>query len=246
MSAKGHPCASCQSLLGPSAPASNAGGHGCRICLVCGGQGWRKRRKGEEPWDDHARVKLASGDVGEGTEGDDLERRLARTTRLLDEWERPESVAYGWETQRELMWKQGDYGELEKALRRLDVAAPGIYRMWWRIVVLGEPLQLSPRIVSALEAATEFLAEEMPKRTLRVPRHLRPENHNEARKTSLWRGQTKAHKMQRAERARAIVEQRLEGWNIAKIAAYHAITDRRVKQIIREETQAMPVASAPA
>lgn len=241
----GAPCASCSTLVGPKAPSSNWGAtHGCTPCSVCGGWGWRKRRAGEEPWDGYARVELASGDVGEGTQGDDLERRLAHTTLILDSWQKPDSIAYGWEDRKAAMWRSGDYEQLCRALARLEVKMPGRHRLWWRHVVLDYGSKRSPGIEHELVSTTVLITNLMPDR-IRVPKWLLPEKQNAARKTSLWRGQTSAHASQRSQRDAQIVEQREQGWKIAKIARHHAITERRVKQIVRENTQAA-VASAPA
>jgi len=234
------------SLTGSRAPKDNFGArHGCSPCLVCGGLGWRKRRKGEEAWDDMARVELTSGGVGEGTEGDDLERRLAHTTRLLDEWEKPESVSYAWEARKEAMWKAGDYEHLYLALEKLSVLMPGRYRLWRDVHVIKDGKHVGPALHHALEETTVMIAGMMPRREIRVPRWLLPEEQNSTRKTSLWRGQTKGHELQRGARDREIVAQREAGWKVARIAKHHSLTERRVKQIIHENMQSA-VASAPA
>lgn len=240
---KGTPCALCGPLLGPQTPARNEGvGHGCKPCLVCLGWGWRQARAGDPAWDSYARVEIASGDVGEGTEGDDLERRLQHTNRLLESWERPESVAFGWENARKRQFAAGDYANLLDALGKLADDHPGRHRLWWRVVVLDQDLQLSAQLDDANDDTTEMLANLMPRKRIRVPAWLLPERENEARKTSLWRGKSGPHGLMRQERDHEILLQRHEkGWKVARIARYHSLTERHVKRVLA----ASPVASAP-
>ena len=242
VSERGNPCAACSPLIGSRSPARNdGGGHGCKPCLVCLGWGWRRARAGDSAWDEYARVEIASGDVGEGTEGDDLERRLQQTTRLLASWEKPETVAFAWEERRKTQFASGDYDNLVAALGKLEVSHPGRHRTWWSVNVVQDGKTIGPALQVRLDETTEMIAALMPKRPIRVPRWLRPEGTNEDRKTSLWRGKAPAHETQRNARDEEILSLREKGWKIARIARYHSLTERHVKRILASA----PVASAP-
>jgi hypothetical protein len=228
---KGQPCAACSPLLGAKSGKPHFGvKHGCRPCLICDGWGWVRSRTSRfdgyarEPIDDQSRADNSA----------DLAARLARSTMLLAEWERPETVGFAWERRREQQWRSGDYQALTKALQSLERIAPRRASVWWRKVVLDEPLVLSHTMKSELRRTTEMLCELMPDRDLRVPRHLQPSNRVQDMKVSLWRGQTTRHERMRESRDGVVVEQRGRGMTSTEIAAYHGMTRRHVNRILSQ------------
>lgn len=228
---KGKPCAACTPLLGAKSGQAHFGvKHGCRPCLVCDGWGWLRSRS--STFDGYAREPI--GDQSRADNAVDLDSRLARSTHLLNEWERPETVAYAWEKRREAQWRSGDYEALTRALGALERIAPRRASVWWRVVVLDEPLTLSAGMRSELDRTTEMLCELMPDRLLKIPRHLLADRRSRIAKTSLWRGQTTQHERLRESRARVIADQRSRGMSAGEIASYHGLTRRHVFRILSQ------------
>jgi len=225
----GVPCVRCAPRRLPTrgAPPWNTG-HGCKPCLGCEGTGWRKARAGEEPVDEY--VGPARGDDFEM--GLDLATRLEHTNRLLRLWLDPDSVGYRWEEVKERQWKSGSFAELDQALRRLRETHPGRFSLWWRVIVLAEPLELTEAARQAVAQTSDMLAAMMP-RPIRVPAWMRPDRRARDRKTSLWRGRTNGHERQRQER-NALIRHQAEdlGWSSKKIADWHGLTKQRVNQIL--------------
>lgn len=242
VSPKGQPCASCPPLLGEKAGRKSAeerSRHGCRPCSVCEATGWRKRRKGDPEWDAVARVPIQDQDRKENAQT--LDAKLRHTERLLALWERPNSVGYRWEEQRRRMERSGSYRELGEALRKLERIAPRRFATWWRLVVCGEMefVILGERMREQLVATTKLLAAMMPAE-IRMPRELREESANAARKQSLAQGKSPAHARLRSERDSTIL-QMAEGefdgrrWKVSQIARHYSLTERRVKQVLAEQ-----------
>lgn len=239
------PCAICPPRAGEkslqhSGPA-HATQHGCRLCLVCDGWGWRRARPGDAHYDEYARVEVGEKAQQTAARRDDLGRRLARTERLLREWEGDQSLGYAWEEKQRRQFRQGDYRALLNALEALRQRFPRRYATWWRFVVTHDDAVQGPALTAEIAETTRLLAYQyMPEREIRVPTHLDPVNQAAARKHSLWRGQTPAHARQRAERDELIRKQRYEQeWKISRIARYHALSERQVKNILYR-----PVATA--
>lgn len=170
----------------------------------------------------------------------DLARRLERTNKLLRLWLEPDSVGFAWEERKAELWGSGSFRELDLALRKLREHAPRRFSLWWRVIVLDEPIVLSQAMRGHLEDTSDQLAALMP-RPIKVPPWLRPDRHAQIRKSSLWRGRTNGHADQRSERDKQIAHQAALGWSAKKIADYHGLDKRRVNQILakaREEVAA--------
>jgi hypothetical protein len=129
--------------------------------------------------------------------------------------------------------RSGSYQELEKALERMREEAYGSYHLVMHVLVYGEPILLTQGASDLLDEAVEWLARTM--RSVRVPRAaLDSPDKQEARKTSMWRGRTKGHSRQRAERNAAILSEYQEGQSAIMIAASYGVTREHVHRIVRE------------
>lgn len=232
VNAKGQPCPRCTPLLGVSSPGKAVGGHGCTPCLVCDGQGWRQRRAGDPEWDSVARIPLDRSALSENASA--LQDRLRHTERLLQLWERPDERGFAWEEKRQQMERQGSYRELGEALRWLQEVAPRRFAVWWRLIVCGEieHTLLGERMREQMVMTTRMIAAKMPP-DIRLPKPLREEEINRARKQSLAQGKTPAHARMRSERDQRIVSMSASH-SVTEIAAHFSLTTRRVNQVLRE------------
>ena len=175
--------------------------------------------------------------------------QLPRVSFLLRLWEAPERVEVRWEERRRSMARSGDYDAFVVSMELLRYEMPGRHSFVWRAVCYNQVdldnlsrglKQPTERSLAELNASLYWLAERMP-RPIKVPHHLRTETRNVRRKKSLWHGRTEAHALARQERDREIIHQRLElGWKIPRIARFHAIDERRVKQILEPLTKVAP------
>jgi hypothetical protein len=238
------PCASCPPQFRETNRKANHGG--CKPCLVCNGTGWRKARVKDAPWDEYSGIPLATEELPaqkkRWEEMQDLERRLAHTRRLLALWEGLDTVEEGWEDVRKAMWRSGSYHDLTVAMYKQAQITPRRVSVFWHVIVLDEPVTVSTTIGVELVRTVTMLADRMPK-PIKVPRHLL--ERDAVRRDSLWRGRTKRHEQQRADRdARIMFERDVLGWSPLKISNRHGLTKRRVNQILAGTP--MLVASAPA
>jgi hypothetical protein len=257
VTAKGNPCASCTPRMSPSrSSVLPVEKHGCRPCLACDGAGWRKRRAGEQEWDEYAGVEMApepTGLVNEVKQALALEKErpeildlaLRRADRTLAEMT---GVTHeeGWEAAWRRKSGAGSYRELAMALERLRDVEPMRYSIVWRVVVMAEERTLAEPVAAFLNESMVMLAGMMPER-IKVPRWIDPAKAHAARKHSLWFGKTAAHARQRAERDAEVNRLRFEEqWKVSRIARFVALSEMQVKRInakYREQQQA--VASAP-
>lgn len=134
-----------------------------RTCPLCQGAGWRRRRSGEQAWDEYVNEPVASA--------------VVRTGENLSTPKRPKK-SHGPSQQERLdadyarvrHWREGSYLELEHALARLASVAPWLVsvlhdRYWRGLTAAPSPTDLR------LEArAVELIAAMMPG-DVRVPEH---------------------------------------------------------------------------
>jgi hypothetical protein len=247
---KGNPCATCTPRTSPNRNPAYGTSHGCVVCLICEGTGWRKRRAGDPEWDEYAGVELAPEPtdlLGQVRQALALEQErpelrdvaLRRADRVLGEMN---GVTHelGWVDAWKRKAKQGSYAELAAALEVLRDREPNRYGAIWHYVVLNEPIELSAVVQGFLNESMVVLASMMPDR-IRVPKQLTDEAANAAAKTANWRGRTPAHA--RARRERDLEIQRLrysEGWQVKRIAAHYGMTRQQIQKIAPP-----PVPSAP-
>ena len=159
--------------------------HGCYLCLVCIGTGWRSRRRGEETHDEYtglssSELALASQTATSYTRARDHDDgdRLERSRKSRD--------------------RSGSYEEFERLLGRLKDNFPVRYALVWHILICGEGHELSPQLEKELDVTLEWIAQKM-NGLIRVPRYALPDDNFAAvKKHSLWHGRTLGHQRQRS------------------------------------------------
>lgn len=98
-------------------------------CPGCDGDGWRKRRKGDQAWDEYTGLPVATDAEPKKAEPMSparLEAELARVHHdlILREGLVDPNEAYGWEKAREVRDREASYRELERALDVMQVEWP--------------------------------------------------------------------------------------------------------------------------
>ena len=215
-------CLLCPSRIRYTGPLRPTREHSCRWCPACDGAGWRPASRGEEPHDRMTGMPRSELAVAAASPAP-IERRHEASE--LEEGDRLELA-------RRARDRSGSYQELERALELMRSRAPAYYSLVWHVLVNGEPIVLSELTASHLDEAVGWLAGEM--RSARVPRSLmETPQKEEARKRSLWRGRTRGHELQRAQRDRAILREREEGMPISRIAREYGLSREHVHRIVR-------------
>jgi hypothetical protein len=161
---------------------------GRKLCLVCGGLGWRKRRKGEDPFDEYTGEPVAdaaskSAHAPAFRLEDDYRRlgaQLDRVQRTLAAREGRPDASYGWERAREAQERLGSYRELRAALRGLQRVSPNGYSVIRAAWLTDLPVTLVGRTQAIERAAVLWLQAEMPGE-VRVPPWLMTDVYRERR-----------------------------------------------------------------
>lgn len=195
-------------------------GQGRRLCPLCEGSGWRKRRAGDEEWDEYLERPLRGSQRAREPFrlADDIRRLSAQIERLeADEDARNGSYGrerYGWEVERRRLERSGSYRELERLLSRLMLAWPSGYWVLHVVYWRGLPLTLSPRHAQLEVDAVGWIEERMPAE-IRVPPWL------------LDGGVS-----QSAKKRRTVHDLAAEGMSPGKIAFIVGLTRKKVKRIL--------------
>lgn len=151
---------------------------GRRYCPVCDGDGWRTRRKGEDPWDEYTRAEVKDVDAQNPHAMD-----TGVLTITLDRLNRdPSEDRYGWETSRLIHERKGSYDELRRALRLLEALWPSGAHQLRRRYFRGLSVALTASDLVLCDCAEEWLAREM-RGPVRVPPWLCESAANGRRKT---------------------------------------------------------------
>ena len=161
---------------------------GRRICLACGGFGWRKRRKGDDPFDEYTGEPVAapgskSAHAPAFRLEDDYRRlgvQLERVQRTLNAREGAQNDAYGWERARAAQERLGSYRELRKALEGLQRLSPNGYSVVRAAWMVDVPVTLVGRTQAIEQAAVVWLQSQMPGE-IRVPPWLMVDGYRERR-----------------------------------------------------------------
>lgn len=145
-------------------------------CPACAGSGWRRRRKGDDPWDeylnepirdfesrrDHERV-VTRGEQSRQLDAEiaKLQRNAALRAGVVDgERER-------WEIERQRLYREGSYGELRRCLALLGARSPHVWKATL-IVHQGDLIACSQRTRQLADIGVAFLAQAM-RGDVRVP-----------------------------------------------------------------------------
>lgn len=109
---------------------------GWQLCLICEGVGWRRRQRGDEPWDAYIELPIS--------EANELPVPITASSSP------PAGVesSFAWERDRARYDRHGSYDELRRQLERLGFVRP---RRYWLVrVVLVEhdfrPLDTTTRV----------------------------------------------------------------------------------------------------
>ena len=209
------PCQTCR---------QHRGHHGCLLCLVCDGTGWRPRRAGETGEDEY----LNPGTFGETwTIVEDRrtrDRAIAKleSLQLVREGDEGTGDRFTFALDcRDAQYRQGSFAELEQVLHWLRDVQPQTYSLVMSRLVYQD-VDATP-LRSVLEQACELISARMPEE-IRVPSHLFPDEAARARYRSLRFGRTEAHARDRAARNGDIVGKLGAGWPVGSIAAYYGLT----------------------
>lgn len=189
-------------------------------CSVCGGDGWRKRRAGDEPWDEYINAPVGGKEKRYAPRQFRIDEDIRRLDVEIDKLERQaqlregriDAERYAWETERAILFRRGSYKELDRAMGLLAERAPGAHRSvarafdaGWRGITLAGQVQ-------ALEAlGVQFLAETM-RGEIRVPP---------------WAGETA-----KREKQLGVRELHALGWAPGKIGSALRISRKKVKRLI--------------
>jgi hypothetical protein len=215
-------------------------GHGCHMCPVCEGTGWRRRRKADAEWDAYAGIEVPAQakaediSIGAIREAVQAERErpdighaaLARAERVIEIAERPESERFGWEVQWERMCANGSYAELVVALEVLRMREEARYQIVWQVVVLGHGYRPEERddagkvarpasgLIRLSEGRQAFLNESMSVLASLMPERIRVpawiRDRDRLAKKSLWHGRSPAHARERHQRDEEVRRLRFE------------------------------------
>lgn len=150
---------------------------GTVLCNVCQGTGWRRRRAGDEKWDEYVEEPLTEAMQPTGVLGFyDRAQNIRRLTHELEKLEadaaaregRLDQERFGWERQRQAMERAGSYRELRRVLRQLDSWWPEGFQLLRRRYWLGVPVIFDARQRGVIEMAEAWLAHTM-RGSIRVP-----------------------------------------------------------------------------
>lgn len=146
-------------------------------CAACDGTGWRRRRAGDEAWDEYVEEKLpqhAEDPLPVAVKAlrnwttQELEAGIARGRQMeLQRAGIHYSEKFAWEARREQQEREGSYRELRRLLGQLRRECPELAAAL-SLSLAGLPYERTAALQSLQAKALTWLAERMPKR-IRVP-----------------------------------------------------------------------------
>lgn len=148
-----------------------------RHCPVCNGFGWRKRRAGDEEWDEYTETPLSEVQLGASglpSVGEEIQRLTSSIDRIqadLDarEGKFDQAEQYGWEKARRSYYRNGSYAELDRALVVLSRELPHLHAALLLATAKALPRHARYREWFVVEMATAYVAKEM-RGQIRVPK----------------------------------------------------------------------------
>ena len=125
------------------------------LCLICDGEGWRRRRGDEPEWDRYLAMPVEEA----------VTLPVMPTPRIEHD-----DDAFGWERAALTRDRHGSYADLRRQLEWLSEARPERYQLVRAVLVDGEPRILEERGLLELQLGVVTLALRM--RVVRVPHWL--------------------------------------------------------------------------
>lgn len=163
---------------------------GGRLCLNCGGSGWRRRLKGEDPYDEYTGLPIS--DVASSASHaapfrleDDYRKigvELDRIQSTVDSREGVYADAYGWEKAREAWERLGSYRELRRALGRLQGFSPEGYGVLRSVWLMDVPVTMIGKIQQVEQASIIWVQDDM-RGEIKVPPWLMEDVFSQRRST---------------------------------------------------------------
>jgi hypothetical protein len=138
-----------------------------RGCIVCDQTGWRRRRAGEEEWDEYVDAPISEAIKPIGISGvynrEESIRRLGQEIAKLEadaaaREGRYDHERYGWEKQLAARDRHGSYAELGRALERLRSEWDEFYSALRSCYFVGIPVAMSEGRRLRVDCAEALLA----------------------------------------------------------------------------------------
>jgi len=144
---------------------------GYALCLVCDGQSWKRRDRGEPAWDAYLQLPV---EVAVS-----LPQAAPRPPVEQDDSE----PGFTWERLREAYDRSGSYGELRRWLDWLSSASPHRYRLVRGVLVEQTVEPIGAHVERELDLGVMMIALRM--RTVRVPRWVAERAHADERRAGI-------------------------------------------------------------
>lgn len=146
-----------------------------RLCPVCDGHGWRRRRVDDEEWDEYTESPLSDvqlGAAGLPSLGESIQRLTSSIDRIQADLdaragEFDKSEQYGWEKVRRSYYRNGSYAELDRVLIVMGRESPHLRSALLLAVAHALPRDDDHQAV-IVEIGTAYVARKM-RGPIRVP-----------------------------------------------------------------------------
>jgi len=159
------PCESCKT----TGWARKRGGY--MLCLVCDGQGWKRRERDEPAWDAYVQLPIeAAVALPQAAPGPRVDPDMSEHT-------------FPWERAREAYDRSGSYAELRRWLGWLSGESPPRYRLVNGVLVEQNLEPAGAHAERELDLGVVMIALKM--RTVRVPRWVAERAHADERRAGI-------------------------------------------------------------
>lgn len=194
---------------------------GERYCPVCGGEGWRKRRSGDEEWDEYTETPLADiavGLAGLPSIGEDIQRLTSSIDRIQADLDaragKFEHEQYAWEKTKKAYLRGGSYAELDRALGIMAIRMPYLHSALALDIARALPRERARNAETLITIGLAYLATEM-RGPIRVPKWIMYER-----------------SVKQAPTAKQLA---LEGMKAPQIAKRLGLSKSKVKHLLRKQ-----------
>jgi hypothetical protein len=204
--------------------------HGQTItpCGSCGGTGWRRKRKGDQEWDEYLNLPVSTAGAVLKTPQkafklDEDIRRLWFELQRLERMDEPDSDALLRALQaKDWLERRGSYAELRRALRVLEHRFPCVYGAVWRRYLRNVETEGSKRFLLHVEVGVAFPG---------------PGDEGRGPRPHAWR------QAESVRRVRSVEELAAEGLTAGQIARELGMPKRKVQRLLAPRVSADPPAT---